>query len=152
MKKILLLSALFFTTCAAYADQGLKLNLSSIHIKSENDNRKFNEQNIGLSFYNDKALNKNFGYEIGGYNNSYNKLSFYSALTAKAEINQNLKIGAIAGLVSGYSQSENPVSPFFAALTADVFLSDFGLSFLYIPEFEKNSVQVIGLQFNKKFN
>ncbi len=65
-----------------------------------NTNRKFNEDNTGIGYRFGRA-----DVLVGYYRNSHNKDSFYAAYEAQWQVVKHLRVGVLAGAVSGYGHT-----------------------------------------------
>jgi len=121
-------------------------NISSYHFNRDAVQKyNFAEVNPGVGF---EVLKVNSGYAVGVYQNSIRNNSFYAPFEhTPIKINQNLRLGYVAGAVSGY---QHVIDPMVGAL-AKINYGKFGVNLLVVPEVQSLNVYgFIGLQLNYK--
>lgn len=135
----------FQSDCLA-GETWLDLNLTSIHTKHE---QHLNQENYGAGVeYHQSA---DVLYMAGAYRNSYDKNSVY-ALAGWTPIEFNkVKIGAVAGAITGYDACNNGgIAPIAAGLIR-IEGNRIGVNIVLIPPASRHDPAAIGLQVKYKY-
>ncbi len=105
--------------------------LPTLHIAAWHAEAGYNNETPGLGV--ECYLNKDFALTAGTYYNSIRKQSTYAGAVMQPYNYGNLKIGGIAGIVTGYELSH--VLPMAGAVASYV-ISDYKINLLMIPKVE----------------
>lgn len=136
--KILCLAALMAMAGGAIAgDSWLVLSGASHHFERD---KKYNEQNIGLGF--EEEISANWRIGAGWYRNSLYRTSVYAGATYLPLTIGPVRIGASAGLVSGYTMRPMPMIVPAAMIEGRMI----GLNVILIPPVRQAGGGGLGLQ------
>lgn len=138
---IIALIALFAVSGRAPADTWLVGTVASYHTNRDIER---NERNWGLGLERDFA--ENWRYTVGGYRNSYWRNSYYAGAQWLPWRFGSIRIGAMAGGVTGYTNSVDPMILPTIAIEG----KQFGVNLGVMPHV-KRGVGVLGLQLKTRF-
>lgn len=131
MKKLVaaILAAVVCTTPAVASDE----TWGAVMVRAYHTDRTsgYNENTLGLGFEYRKA-DSDFRLVAGAYNNSYNHASAYGGVTWLPFELGPIKIGAMAGLISGYPRYNYNLGPVAAGILSYE-KSGYGFNIMAVP-------------------
>lgn len=122
----------------------LQTGFMSYHLdRQQTHERNFREQNYGIGL--EHKLSENSSLSVGYYRNSIDKDSFYAAYAYQPLKAGPVKIGAMAGVVTGYPLNNGGPIPMVLPL-ASIEGKRMGVNLTYVPKL-KDVSSVVALQF-----
>jgi hypothetical protein len=117
MKRLIGAIVLALTAVTAQADNTEVWGAAMVRAYHSDRTKGYNENTLGLGFEL-RPEDANFRVVAGFYNNSYNRNSVYAGVTWLPIQVGDLKIGAMAGIISGYPRYDYHFGPVGAAVVA----------------------------------
>jgi Antimicrobial peptide resistance and lipid A acylation protein PagP. len=122
----------------------LQTGFMSYHLdRQQTHERNFREQNYGIGL--EHKLSENSSVSVGYYRNSIDKDSYYAAYAYQPLKAGPVKIGALAGVVTGYPLNNGGPIPMLLPL-ASIEGKRMGVNLTYVPKL-KDVSSVLALQF-----
>lgn len=132
------------STQAIPSKNWLQTGFMSYHLdRKQTHERNFREQNYGIGI--EHKLSENSSISAGYYRNSIDKDSFYAAYAYQPLKVGPVKVGAMAGVVTGYHLNNGGPIPMVLPL-ASIEGKRMGVNLTYVPKL-KDVSSVVALQF-----
>lgn len=137
-------AALILLPLAAKADDGWLLNVhgASHHFAKKNDGSRFNEINYGLGIEREIG---DFAIQAGAYRNSIDRTSVYATARWTPLNIAGVRVGAMAGVVTGYEFNGGGPTPAAALVAVTPEIGRVSMQVMAIPPAHPKVVSVVAL-------